>query len=44
MGQRRCPDPQEYERAQYIRALGSYTPSAWPESRQALRASTRLQP
>jgi dihydroorotate dehydrogenase (fumarate) len=44
MGQRRCPDPQEYERAQYIRALGSYTPSAWPESRQALRATTRQQP
>lgn len=44
MGQRRCPDPQEYERAQYIRALGSYVPTAWPEARQGLRPLARQQP
>jgi dihydroorotate dehydrogenase (fumarate) len=27
MSQRRCPDPSEYERAQYLRVIQSYRPA-----------------
>ena len=31
MAQERCPDPEAYERAQYLRVLGSVVPPAWGE-------------
>lgn len=36
MGQSRSPDPEEYERAQYIRALGSAGPVPWPDANLGL--------
>ena len=31
MAQERCPDPEAYERVQYLRVLGSLAPPAWGE-------------
>jgi len=31
MAQVRCPDPEAYERVQYLRVLGSLAPPAWGE-------------